>query len=145
MTTKATFSPDDFIWKSSSWVRIGLAFPQGRFYLELMHKNCEGFNCPRGVQEDNRRAGEVRQSLFFELRTAVLVHFISGSIWNLSNRIHEQRSNCGLIRKQTQLEPISSSMWNRSKQSRGSLRPSRIQNATVLIRTDLAEMQQPKG
>ena len=68
-------------------------------------------------------------------------HFLCGPIWHHSTRFHEYGSKWDLIRKQTHLQPISSSTWNRSKQSRGNTRPIPTQNVTVQIGPGPVETQ----
>ena len=66
---KAKFPRDRSISNRNNLVRMGLAFPQDRFHLEPMIKNCAGDICLARVQENNRSAEETRQSLFFKLRS----------------------------------------------------------------------------
>ena len=98
--SKAAFPWDVSMWNRNNWVRIALAFPQEKFHLELV------------CNKSNRDAKEARQSLFFELRTSIVVHFLPGPIWDRWTRFQEYGSNWDLIQKQTHLEPISSPKWN---------------------------------
>ena len=86
--SQPAFPRDSSIWNHDNWVRIGFTFPRDRLNLKLMRGSCTEGICLAGVQESIRRA-EVRQSLFFEIRTSCFVFFKSGPIWNRSTRFQE--------------------------------------------------------
>ena len=50
------------------WRKRHLAFSTGRYHLELMLESFAGDIYLAGVQENNRRTEEIRQSLCFEIR-----------------------------------------------------------------------------
>ena len=105
-----------------------------RQLLELSIWNCVGDICSAGVQENNRKVEEARQSLCCELRSLLF-----RPIWNRSTRFHEYDSIWDRIPKQTQLDPISSPKWYRSNQSRGNARPNYTRNVTIPVGTGPVE------
>ena len=72
----ATFLQDGYNGHCNNWVRIGLAFTQDWFHLELMHENCAGDNCIAGVQENNRRAEWKRGLVITSLLKKIATNFI---------------------------------------------------------------------
>ena len=126
---------DGSIWNCNNWARIAIAFPQVQFHLELILKS---WYLPSKCTRMQWRAEEARQALFFDFCSfCIRTHL---ELFHPCPRI---RFQWFLIGKQTHMEPISNSGWNRSKQSHGNTWPICTRNVMVAIGT-CSVVTQPK-